>query len=64
VEGSTRLWEEHPQAMRAVMARHDALLTAVFAQHDGVVVRPRGEGDSLFVVFMRASDAVAPGREG
>src|SRR5581483_10726986 len=30
VEGSTRLWEQHPQAMRGVMARHDALLTAVF----------------------------------
>ncbi len=59
VEGSTRLWEEHPQQMRSVMARHDALLTGVFEQHDGVVVRPRGEGDSLFAVFVRATDAVA-----
>jgi predicted ATPase/class 3 adenylate cyclase len=59
VEGSTRLWEAHPQAMRAAMARHDELLTAVFEQHDGVVVRPRGEGDSLFVVFIGATDAVA-----
>jgi predicted ATPase/class 3 adenylate cyclase len=59
VEGSTRLWEQHPRAMRSVMARHDALLTTVFEQHDGVVVRPRGEGDSLFVVFIRATDAVA-----
>jgi predicted ATPase/class 3 adenylate cyclase len=59
VEGSTRRWEEHPQAMRAVMARHDALLSGVFEAHDGVVVRPRGEGDSLFTVFVRASDAVA-----
>jgi len=59
VEGSTRLWETHPAAMRLVMARHDALLTAVVEQHDGVVVRPRGEGDSLFAVFVRASDAVA-----
>src|SRR5579859_2424555 len=59
VEGSTRLWEEHSQAMRQVMARHDALLTQVFERHDGVVVRPRGEGDSLFAVFVRVSDAVA-----
>src|SRR5579883_1524789 len=59
VESSTRLWEQHPQAMRHVMARHDALLTAVFERHDGVVVRPRGEGDSLFAVFVLASDAVA-----
>jgi class 3 adenylate cyclase len=59
VEGSSGPWETQPQAMRAAMARHDALLTQVFEQHDGVVVRPRGEGDSLFVVFIRASDAVA-----
>ncbi len=59
VEGSTRLWEAHPAAMRGVMAGHDALLTSVFERHDGVVVRPRGEGDSLFAVFVRASDAVA-----
>jgi predicted ATPase/class 3 adenylate cyclase len=59
VEGSSGPWETNPAAMRAVMARHDALLTQVFAHHDGVVVRPRGEGDSLFVVFIRASDAVA-----
>jgi predicted ATPase/class 3 adenylate cyclase len=59
IEGHSRPWDTHPQAMRTAMARHDALLTAVFAQHDGVVVRPRGEGDSLFTVFVRASDAVA-----
>jgi predicted ATPase/class 3 adenylate cyclase len=59
VEGSSEPWETQPQAMRQAMARHDALLTAVFEQHDGVVVRPRGEGDSLFVVFIRASDAIA-----
>jgi class 3 adenylate cyclase len=59
VEGSSGPWETHPKAMRAAMARHDALLTQVFEQHDGIVVRPRGEGDSLFVVFVRASDAVA-----
>ncbi len=64
VEGSTRLWEYHPQAMRLVMARHDALLTSVFEQHDGVVVRPRGEGDSLFCVFVRASDAAAAALNG
>ena len=26
LEGSTRLWEEHPEAMRAALARHDAIL--------------------------------------
>ena len=26
LEGSTRLWEEHPEAMRARSARHDEIL--------------------------------------
>src|SRR5262245_53974406 len=26
IAGSTQLWEQHPQAMRAALARHDALL--------------------------------------
>jgi predicted ATPase/class 3 adenylate cyclase/DNA-binding CsgD family transcriptional regulator len=58
VEGSTRLWEQHPQTMRTVLARHDALIEAAVAQHAGAVVRPRGEGDSRFAVFPRASAAV------
>ena len=28
VEGSTALWEEAPEAMRAALARHDALFEA------------------------------------
>ena len=64
VAGSSRLWEAHPRAMRQVMARHDALPTQVFEQHDGVVLRPRGEGDGLFAVFIRATDAVAAAAAG
>ena len=58
VEGSTRLWEQHPEAMEAALARHDALATAVIERHDGVLVKSRGEGDSFFAVFARATDAV------
>ncbi|MCC6626578.1 MAG: hypothetical protein IT340_04150 [Chloroflexi bacterium] len=59
IEGSTALWEREPAAMQAAAARHDALIEAAVAEQDGVVVRPRGEGDSRFAVFARASDAVA-----
>jgi predicted ATPase/class 3 adenylate cyclase len=59
VEGSTRLWEQHPAAMRQALARHDVLIEELVARHGGVVVRPRGEGDSRFAVFARATDAVA-----
>jgi predicted ATPase/class 3 adenylate cyclase len=59
VAGSTRLWEEHPAAMRQALARHDSLAASVIELHGGALVRSRGEGDSLFAVFSRASDAVA-----
>ncbi|MEO8106310.1 MAG: adenylate/guanylate cyclase domain-containing protein [Actinomycetes bacterium] len=58
VVGSTLLWEEAPEAMAAAMAEHDRLIEAVVARRRGHVVRPRGEGDSRFAVFSRASDAV------
>lgn len=63
VEGSTRLWEQHPEAMGQAMRRHDELIEGAVAANGGVVVRPRGEGDSRFVVFPRAGDAVAAGRD-
>jgi len=59
VEGSTRLWERHPDQMRAALAEHDALIEVLVEQHGGRVVRPRGEGDTRFCVFTRATDALA-----
>ncbi|MEO7911479.1 MAG: tetratricopeptide repeat protein [Roseiflexaceae bacterium] len=59
IVGSTRLWEQHPTATRAALAQHDALIEACVAQYHGTVVRPRGEGDSRFAVFVYATDAVA-----
>jgi predicted ATPase/class 3 adenylate cyclase/DNA-binding XRE family transcriptional regulator len=59
VEGSTRLWEQHPAAMRQALERHDTLIEAAVVRHAGLVIRPRGEGDSRFAVFVRATDALA-----
>ncbi|MDQ4078548.1 MAG: tetratricopeptide repeat protein, partial [Chloroflexota bacterium] len=58
IAGSTGLWEQYPETMREAMQRHDALVEQVVATYSGQVVRPRGEGDSRFAVFVRASDAV------
>jgi class 3 adenylate cyclase len=58
VEGSTRLWQESAESMAVALARHDELIEGLVAHHNGMVVRPRGEGDSRFAVFARASDAV------
>jgi predicted ATPase/class 3 adenylate cyclase len=59
VEGSTALWEEAPEAMRAALARHDALFDPAVEEHGGLHIRPRGEGDSRFAVFASATDSVA-----
>ncbi len=58
VEASTELWEHEPEAMRSALVRHDALIEAGVEGHRGSLVRPRGEGDSRFAVFPRATDAV------
>ncbi|HEU5318193.1 MAG TPA: adenylate/guanylate cyclase domain-containing protein [Chloroflexota bacterium] len=57
VEGSTRLWELHPAQMREALVAHDAIVELLAETHGGQVVRPRGEGDSRFCVFSRATDA-------
>mgnify|MGYP000554203146 CR=1 FL=1 len=59
IEGSTRLWESRPDAMRVINARHDALVDAVVERHGGTVVRSRAEGDSAFIVFDAAPSAAA-----
>jgi class 3 adenylate cyclase len=58
VEGSTRLWEREPEAMHVALSRHDAIVAAGIRQHHGVLVKSRGEGDSIFAVFERTRDAV------
>lgn len=59
IEGSSRLWQDAPDVMPGVLARHDDLADATIAEHGGARVRARGEGDSLFCVFSRASDGLA-----
>jgi len=44
IEGSTQLWERHPQAMGAALARHDALLATAVAAHGGSVFQRTGDG--------------------
>lgn len=58
VERSARLWERSPEAMRAALTRHDALAAELVGAHEGLLIKSRGEGDSLFAVFEAAPKAV------
>src|SRR5436305_6521336 len=62
IEGSTRLLHELGDAYADVLAEHRRALRDVFARHGGVEVDT--QGDASFVVFARASDAVAAAAAG
>ena len=57
VEGSTRLWEQYPEAMRSALARHEVILRAAISEMNGDVVKTTGDG--LMAVFAAPPDAVS-----
>ncbi len=57
IEGSTRLWELHPAAMRQALRRHDALLRQAVEANHGWVVKTTGDG--LHAVFASPAQALA-----
>src|ERR1041385_8167270 len=58
MEASTRAWESHPEQTAIALKRHDAIVAHEIEAHNGALILERGEGDSVFAVFARASDAV------
>src|SRR5713101_7587446 len=56
IEDSTQLWEQHPDAMRAVLARHDAFLRAAIEAHHGRVFKTIG--DAFCAAFAEPTDAL------
>ena len=56
IEGSTRLWEEHPTAMRDALSRHNAILQEAIQTHRGQVFKTLG--DAFCAAFHLASDAL------
>jgi predicted ATPase/class 3 adenylate cyclase len=57
IEGSTRLWESAPEAMRVAIARHDEIVRRAIEAHGGYVFATGGDG--FAVAFARAGDAIA-----
>lgn len=43
VEGSTRLWEDRPDEMRAALAEHDAIFRSAIDTHAGYVFSTGGD---------------------
>lgn len=57
IEGSTRLWERHPDAMRLALHRHDEILRASAAANNGHIFKTIG--DAFCIAFDVAGEAVA-----
>lgn len=57
IEGSTLLWDAHPDAMRAALARHDTIVRDAIGMSNGFVFSTGGDG--FAAAFQRAGDAVA-----
>ncbi len=56
IEGSTRLWEAHPEAMKGALADHDDLIRKAVETNDGVLFKHTGDG--VAAVFGSAADAL------
>src|SRR5262249_41121966 len=56
IEGSSRLWEQHPDAMRLALARHDTCLQAAIESNHGHVFKT--VGDAFCAAFATAPDAL------
>jgi len=56
IEGSTRRWQQDEAAMRAALARHDAIMRSAIAGHAGHALKHTGDG--LMAVFAGAADAI------
>ena len=57
LEGSTRMWEQDPVAMKTAMVRHDEILEKTVAAHRGQVFARMGDG--MATAFATARDAVS-----
>jgi predicted ATPase/class 3 adenylate cyclase len=56
IEGSTRLWQQHPKTMPIALARHHALLQESFERNNGYVFQITG--DAFCAAFATATDAL------
>jgi predicted ATPase/class 3 adenylate cyclase len=57
IEASTRLWQEHPDSMKAALAVHDRIMRSAIGDHHGYIFSTAG--DAFAAAFARAGDALS-----
>src|SRR5918995_5651020 len=58
IQGSSALWESHPEAMAEALVRHDALIADAVEARGGSLIKSMGEGESTVSVFDSAPAAI------
>ena len=56
IEGSTKLWDEHPEAMKSALEEHDSILKEAIELNHGYIIKTTGDG--VHAVFTTAIDAI------
>src|SRR5918997_5438575 len=56
IEGSTKLWESHPEVMQIDLVRHDEILRGTIETHGGFVFKT--VGDAFFAAFPTTPQAL------
>lgn len=56
IEGSTKLWEQYPEDMKAALAKHDSILKEAIESNHGDIIKTTGDG--VHAVFSTAIDAI------
>ena len=57
IEGSTTLWQRHPDTMEVALQQHDALIRRAIKENDGRVFKTMG--DAFYAVFDDATNALS-----
>ncbi len=57
IEGSTKLWEQHPEEMRSALELHDSIAGAAIEATGGELVKSTGDG--VMAVFGNAESAIS-----
>ncbi len=57
IEGSTRLWDQHPHAMSRLLTHHNQILAQAIESHHGIVFKTVGDG--FCAVFDSPLDALS-----
>ncbi|MEJ2600960.1 MAG: adenylate/guanylate cyclase domain-containing protein [Anaerolineales bacterium] len=62
IEGSTELWEQHPEVMKSALEKHDSILKEAVESNNGQIIKTTGDG--IHAVFTNAIDAVNAALDG